>query len=109
MVVKEKNQLPDKKLSTIRFSGKDLRIALTKKFSKAITDRILSIFGKQIGAINLNCMQYAQYTECLQTNFMKLCKVTENLAVPRYFKLYYQLLMQGKKNYICEHDVFVFI
>ena len=49
------------------------------------------------------------FFECLQANLMQQVSVTKNWVVPRYFKFYFQLLNQGDKNFICEHDVFVFI
>lgn len=35
--------------------------------------------------------------------------MTKNWVIPRYLKLYYQLINSGEKSYICEHDIFVFI
>lgn len=45
----------------------------------------------------------------IQANMLQPCNVVKNWSVPRYFKLYFQLLNQGEKNFICEHDMFVFI
>ena len=40
---------------------------------------------------------------------MQQCTVAKGWVVPRYFKLFFQLLNQGDKSYICEHDLFVFM
>jgi len=54
-------------------------------------------------------MPISGYLEMIQSNMLHTCTVVKNWSVPRYFKLYFQLLNQGEKNYICEHDIFVFI
>lgn len=48
------------------------------------------------------------YFESIQANFLAPCTVSKNLVVPRYFKFLFQLIIQGEKSYICEHDLFVF-
>ena len=46
--------------------------------------------------------------ESIQANFLAQCNAGKNLVVPRYFRFMFQLIIQGDKNYICEHDLFVF-
>lgn len=41
---------------------------------------------------------------------MQQCTIIKGWTIPRYFKLYFQLINQGEnKSYICEHDLFVFM
>jgi len=54
-------------------------------------------------------MQINGYMESIQANLLAQCTVAKNWMVPRYFKFLFQLIIQGEKSYICEHDLFVFI
>lgn len=54
-------------------------------------------------------MPLGSYWDSIQANLMSHCQVNKNLMVPRYFNFMFRLLIQGDKNYICEHDLFVFI
>ena len=57
----------------------------------------------------IQLMSASSYMDMLQNNFLHPTPVVKNWSVPRYFKFYFQLLNQGDKNFICEHDIFVFI
>jgi len=54
-------------------------------------------------------MQINGYMESIQANLLAQCTVAKKWMVPRYFKFLFQLIIQGEKSYICEHDLFVFI
>ena len=57
----------------------------------------------------LSSMPIAGYFDMIHSNLMQQCTVTKNWSVPRLYKFYFQLLMQGDKSTICEHDIFCFI
>lgn len=40
---------------------------------------------------------------------MSQVNVNKHWVVPRYFHFLFRLIIQGDKNYICEHDLFCFV
>ena len=89
-LAKEGNTPLDKRIAMMRLAGKDLKEALVQQFRKSIAEKLMQIFTQQFG--QMNSMQFSQYNECLHANFLQSCNVVKNWVVPRYFKLYFQLL-----------------
>ena len=93
----------------LRMKSQFLKHALIKKFKKALGEKIHTIFESNDNNMVSGSLNYQHYFSMLQANLMMPCQVTKNWTVPRYFKLFFQLLNQGDKSFICEHDIFVFI
>ena len=45
----------------------------------------------------------------LQENLLAQTPIKPGLVVPKYFKLFFDLLDHGNKGYVCEHDLFEFM
>ena len=45
----------------------------------------------------------------LQENLLAQVQVKAGFLVPKYFKLYFDLIDHGNKGYVCEHDLFEFM
>ena len=98
-----------KKLQSLRLKKDQLKRALIKKFYRPLTEKMLTIFESNDSHMS-NSMTIGNYFDMLQDNFLQKCSVSgTRWLVPRLFKFYFQLLNQGDKNYICEHDIFVMI
>ena len=89
----------------MRLSKTELKSALLKRYKRPVADRVVEAFAATTSFIT---MGYEKYLGMLQENLLAQYQVRENFAVPRYFKLYFDLLDHGDKGFVCEHDIFEF-
>ena len=69
-----------------------LKSALMKKYRKAITEKLLAILEHNFNNVVQGSMTIGGYFEMIQANMMQPVVVVKNWSVPRYFKLFFQLL-----------------
>ena len=84
----------------------ELKSALIKRYKKPVADKIIEAFASKSGY--KNNISFENYFDILQENLLASYPVKESFAVPRYFKLYFDLLDHGNKGFVCEHDIFEF-
>lgn len=89
----------------MRLTKNELKNALVKRFKKPVADKVVEAFA---ATTSMFSMPFPVYLAMLQDNLLAQYQVKENFAVPRYFKLYFDLLDHGNKGFVCEHDIFEF-
>ena len=80
---------------------------MVKRYRKPLADKIIDAFNENTPS--MFSMSFKDYLVMLQENFLARVQVKPGFLVPRYFKLFFDLLDHGNKGYICEHDLFEFM
>ena len=93
-------------VKNLRVTKAELKSALVKRYRKPVADKIVEAFASKSGY--KNNISFENYFDILQENLLASHPVKEQFAVPRYFKLYFDLLDHGDKGFVCEHDIFEF-
>ena len=88
----------------IRLKRESLKEALLKKYHKSVADKLMSALESNYSSMYQ--MNISNYVDMLQANFLSQTTVQKGFVVPIYFRLMFNLLDQGNKGYICEHDLF---
>ena len=97
----------DSKVRSLRLTKNLLKQALAKKYHMSLATKIIDAFNETTS--NMFSMSLPNYLAMLQENLLTQTPVKAGLVVPKYFKLFFNLLDHGNKGYVCEHDLFEFM